>query len=347
MPQSVDTDTFHDSNSQHVRATSDVRGRNFNQSSTEDETSNSNHQAVLRQPAAKLCNRLVSYRDIRCKDTDSWAIEEGSVVIGIDPSLVRIRQDNRDADELRLRLGNFYVIGRMFSDMWAWCFEIAVDLPGNYQMRANEGIQVGFVPLCAVTLAANFSSFLQRCQRNRNRSYSGSLYPGNGLVVEPPQRDWSTVASRELSRVERLNLPSAVQFPKAVKMIYETFTSLDNPGTEYVPWDSSVQILLSQLSNDANRQSRTKRRNSWLGPKTLLTPFFGSPKQFPSHNQEPSTASSLTHHLGTSDSELNPPSDKEVASVSQKTPQRENSSRSLSYSLKRLISKSSGKTHRE
>jgi len=79
---------------------------------------------------------------------------EGSLVIGINPHHVGV--SHQKPDELEVQSGKCYVIIRMFADMWALCAEVSNK---NFN-SCKYTLPLGYVPLFAVTLARNFSSFL-------------------------------------------------------------------------------------------------------------------------------------------------------------------------------------------
>ncbi|KAJ5175256.1 uncharacterized protein N7482_001133 [Penicillium canariense] len=151
---------------------------------------------------------IQSCPDIRC-ETDNeyalqgWAMQEGSIVIGIDPSLVVDLGREQHPDQLALKAGKLYVIKSIYSDMWSLCIEVSVKKPRNMpdaNKPPNEITNFGFAPLCAITLAANYSSFLERCQAYQNQPGIVPLRPSNGQRVMPPPRLQSLVMSKEIAQ---------------------------------------------------------------------------------------------------------------------------------------------------
>ncbi|KAJ5480808.1 hypothetical protein N7539_006702 [Penicillium diatomitis] len=146
-----------------------------------------------------------SLRDIRaepCSDIapNGWLIEEESLVIGVDPSYVVPTGDDQPSDELDLQEGKLFVVEQIFSDMWALCSEISTSRPhhGRTPGPPNKLAGFGFVPLCAVTLAANYGTFLKRCREYQQHPDETILTPANGGRVLPPVRVQSVHVSREM-----------------------------------------------------------------------------------------------------------------------------------------------------
>lgn len=189
------------------------------------------------QSKATLCTRLQSCKDIRVGIDEKWAIQEGSLVISIDPMYTNIDYDGRAADEFELAHGDFYVVCRIYADLWALCAKVSF----CEQAESCPGI-LGFLPLCALTLAANFNAFVKRCSCYASTPNNELSYPGNGLSVTPPERSHSLNASRQLfqGNSPEITVPA---------MVYEAFNifSLEGTGVDFVPLDSTLEPLLSEM----------------------------------------------------------------------------------------------------
>ncbi|KAF7718033.1 Uncharacterized protein PECH_002365 [Penicillium ucsense] len=151
------------------------------------------------------CDYVKSLRDIRAEPSsdiapNGWLIEEESLVIGVDPSYVVPTGDDQPSDELDLQEGKLFVVEQIFSDMWALCTEISTSRPqkGRTPGPPNKLAGFGFVPLCAVTLAANYGAFLERCRKYQQHPGETILTPANGGRVLAPVRVQSVHVSREM-----------------------------------------------------------------------------------------------------------------------------------------------------
>lgn len=142
---------------------------------------------------------LKSYRDVRTTKHEHLAIEEGSLVISIAPYFTDLSQQLTRSDEFELRVGEVYVVSRMYADMWALCV----------RLRNSEGVadvkvedlkdspNIKFIPLCAVTLASNFSAFHRRCATYRDNPPYTRFFPAGGSLITPPRRKESWLESRK------------------------------------------------------------------------------------------------------------------------------------------------------
>lgn len=134
---------------------------------------------------------------------------------------------------------------------------------------------LGFLPLCAVTVAANFSSFVQRCLRFVN----GAQHPGNGLPVIPPERSHSLNASKQFFQGDRLH----IGLPTTVYDTYNTL-SLEGIDTDFIPLDSTLQQLFSDIGARLDRVHRLGKRMSfrklWRGTRSPNdVPFQASDRE--------------------------------------------------------------------
>ncbi|RDW93867.1 uncharacterized protein DSM5745_01189 [Aspergillus mulundensis] len=142
-----------------------------------------------------FCTRLHSYKDIRLGWGEQWAIQEGSVVIGLGPEYTIFDSQQREEDEFQVAGGDLYVVCSLYADLWALCAKVSLD-PST---SGDTPLKFAFLPLCGVTLAQNYSAFVQRS--TGGIQYFGSIeekYPGNGLPVMPPRRSHSLIASKQI-----------------------------------------------------------------------------------------------------------------------------------------------------
>lgn len=228
-----------------------------------DEELPSRLQSPLRQNKAGLCTRLHSYRDIRLEVGGKWAIQEGSLVVCVDPSYTQFIRQEKLPDEFDITTGDFYIVCSLYADLWALCLRISFERPADDDIDetlAECSTHLGFLPLCTVTLAANFSSFIRRCQ-----SVNGTLrYPGNGLSVMPPERSHSLNASKQFFQGDRLH----IGLPSAVYDTYNTL-SLEAIDMDFIPLDSTLQQLFSSIGARRARVHKLGKRMSlwklWRG----------------------------------------------------------------------------------
>ncbi|OKL64572.1 hypothetical protein UA08_00139 [Talaromyces atroroseus] len=204
------------------------------------------------QNAAQSSMCLKYFRDIRCTREERWAIEEGSLVISIPPSFVDLPQQLIAPDEFELRAGEVFVVCLMFADMWALCARHRLSnsiasVQGATALQNSDNFK--FLPLCAVTLAANYGPFNRRCATYKKRFPFSTFYPSGGNRIQPPERKESLEASRKI-----LNGP-ADQMPTLPKMVYELCKApVKLPHfTEYVSFEPPI-----------------KTRNSYATLKRLL-----------------------------------------------------------------------------
>lgn len=172
---------------------------------------------------------------MRLGPDEGWVIREGSLVICLDPKYTGDYNFQDRPHQFELVHGDVYVVCRMYGDLWALCAKVTLDSPVELSGKIRntpKGFQsLGFLPLCAVTLAANFSSFMRRCaeydksslggpqtpgnsaEDDNKSSRGGPQTPGNGLAVTPPYRTHSIPASRDIFgryHPEQLELPGVV-----------------------------------------------------------------------------------------------------------------------------------------
>lgn len=222
-------------------------------------------RTTVRQSKAGLCTRLKSIKDVRVGIDEKWAVQERSLVMCIDPSYTRFDRKEGFPDEFELACGDAYIVCRLYADLWALCARISFDhRPGNYcHDRIAQGRNLGFLPLCAVTLAANFSAFVKRCSQYPATPTQASN-PGNGLTVTPPERSHSVNASRQIFQ----GPGPCAKMPVALPVSLRDFLLEENEN-EFVPLDSTLHQLFSKLNGRRNRVHQLKHRVSartlWRG----------------------------------------------------------------------------------
>ncbi|OJD19941.1 hypothetical protein AJ78_00135 [Emergomyces pasteurianus Ep9510] len=153
---------------------------------------------------------IESYRDIRFlppkraigfplppKRMFGWAIESGSRVICVCDTVTGWTYK----DVFPMRLGDAYIVLKMYGDFWASCLKLTLDnqtwsaypIYETHRDRAKATFicpddNVKFLPLCALTLDANFGDYLARHPKNGGSCYS----PATGQLVVPPARSYSS-----------------------------------------------------------------------------------------------------------------------------------------------------------
>lgn len=223
-------------------------------------------RSIWCQTAPKLCTRLRSYKDVRLELGARWAIQEGSLVICLDPSYTLLDRRETLADEFHLTTGEVYVVCRLYADLWALCAKVSLTLPENCATdETNRNTSLGFLPLCAVTLAANFSGFARRCYRLYSDDLNQPVHPGNGLPVMPPPRSHSIKASKQIFQSTR---PDVLLPNMSLGSLSNKFLEAD---TEFVPLDSTLEHVMARLTKRGERLRRLKSRmsghKSWNVPK--------------------------------------------------------------------------------
>lgn len=226
-------------------------------------------QSPFRQKKAGLCTRLQSYKDIRLEVGEKWAIKEGSLVVGINPSFTVFDQHTEHlSDEFEISTGDFYIVCSLYADLWALCIKMSFDSLGENDVEGSSRncfTHLGFLPLCAVTLAANYSSFVRRCLRP---AVDTLRHPGNGLPVMPPERSHSLNASKQIFRGNGIDVRLSAIVYDACNTI-----SLENIDMDYIPLDSTLQQLFSDIGARRDKVHQLGKRMSlrrlWQGTRSL------------------------------------------------------------------------------
>ncbi|RAH51337.1 uncharacterized protein BO95DRAFT_509870 [Aspergillus brunneoviolaceus CBS 621.78] len=239
-------------------------------------------------PLAKRngCARLQSCRDMRLGLDEIWSIQEGSLVLCINPSFTISDHVQPRWDELELVAGEILVVCRLYADLWALCASASFPSAAKSNETANaQPMSLAFVPLCAVTLVANFCAFNRRCIEHDLRDPSAPRFPGNGLPVMPPPRSCSLIDGMQLAQSDRLHnrLPEVVS-DTLNKVLPECVEA------DYVPLDLHVGALLSNL-NLSNLKVRRNRQSQCLG-----IPAAVDPQPQPTE-PDPKPASSASHRF--------------------------------------------------
>ncbi|KAL2006987.1 hypothetical protein VTN00DRAFT_8425 [Thermoascus crustaceus] len=203
----------------------------------------------LLQKAVADCTRLRLCMDIRLGPGETWAMQEGSLVICIDPIYTILNHDVLAQDEFELVHGDVYVVCRMYADMWALCARISFHSPieASPTMAKSKATPKGagnlaFIPLCSVTLAANFSAFIRRCSEYGQNPHETPRFPGNGLLVKPPERSHSLNASHEIFQESRPRL----RLPNMMFEVCNSFSS-EKSGKGFIALDHHPQHTTSRV----------------------------------------------------------------------------------------------------
>lgn len=195
----------------------------------------------LHQKKPVFCTRLHSYKDIRLGLGEQWAIEEGSLIIGVGSEYTLLQSYERRTDEFEVSGGDVYVVCSLYADLWALCAKVS----SNPSPEGNDATRLAFLPLCAVTLAPNYSAFIQRSIRCAQYSEPhAERYPGNGLPVMPPRRSHSLTASNQIFR----GPDSQMSLPLTVRDIFRSLV-LKHTDDDFVPLDSTLEPILSTLTS--------------------------------------------------------------------------------------------------
>ncbi|KAF9888735.1 hypothetical protein FE257_008310 [Aspergillus nanangensis] len=198
----------------------------------------------FRQTKPTLCTRLQSYRDIRLGVQERWAMQEGSLVISIDPSFTLLDRERR-SDEFELTSGDVYIVCLLYADLWTLCYKVPFTSDTGTPSRQIPAVgsgHYGFLPLCAVTLVTNFGFFARRCcEYVDNLMGSEPRYPGNGLSVMPPPRSHSLNGSIQVFQGHN----AQVRLPEIAHDALASGSLDDN--TDFVPLDSTLEQVLAKL----------------------------------------------------------------------------------------------------
>jgi hypothetical protein len=199
------------------------------------------------QPKPAFCTRLHSCRDIRLDPEEQWVIQEGSLVIGLDPEYTSLSNHERRPDEFEVSSGDVYVVCSMYADLWALCVKVSFHIPPT----DDASRKLAFLPLCSITLAPNYSTFTQRCNQCARNSLHEQKYPGNGLPINPPQRSHSLTASKQIFH----GVHAQILVPLVAQDVIQSL-SLKHASDNYVPLDSTLKPILSPLTSRRHRLLR-------------------------------------------------------------------------------------------
>lgn len=144
-------------------------------------------------------------RDIRAFPSQpgcGFGIQEGSRVICVGDTVLN-NEDVTHGDTFDLVPGQLFLVLRMYSDLWASCIKIDLDNPvlptspkrGHWPRSAKTTWPVSydkikFLPLCSVTLDANYGPYVSRYKK-----ITGTQGPASGRLVKAPRRKESLAIS--------------------------------------------------------------------------------------------------------------------------------------------------------
>ncbi|KAL5359196.1 hypothetical protein BJX96DRAFT_147936 [Aspergillus floccosus] len=218
---------------------------------------------LFRQVKPALCTRLQSYRDVRLSAEERWAVQEGSLVISLDPSFT-VCEHEQNPDEFELASRDLYIVCRLYADLWALCYKISP----TSDWEPTESPCLGFLPICAVTLAANFGPFARRCRLATSSLHiPEQRYPGNGLPVMPPPRSHSLNVSRQIFQGHN----TKISLPGVVREALDSSALDDN--SDFIPLDSTLEQIFSKfdrgcrLRNLARAISMRRFRNAAISSR--------------------------------------------------------------------------------
>ncbi|EAS30036.3 uncharacterized protein CIMG_08782 [Coccidioides immitis RS] len=154
---------------------------------------------------------LESYRDIRASpgSRNGFAIRSGCRVICIGDT-VPCKDDESREDSFKIAFGDVYLVLRLYPDLWASCIRIDTSTP-VYPFTPRSGFKpryatttwptstnaIKFLPLCCVTIEANFSKYI-RCHPMYGNGSQAITNPSTGQVVIPPKRKESLAAGNDV-----------------------------------------------------------------------------------------------------------------------------------------------------
>ncbi|PGH14724.1 hypothetical protein AJ79_02890 [Helicocarpus griseus UAMH5409] len=127
-----------------------------------------------------------------------YAIETGSRVVCVCDTVIEETYD----DVFPMRLGDAYIVLKMYGDLWTSCLKLTLpnqtwaayprakpNLLKDKNVFVRPESNIRFLPLCALTLDANFGDYLAR----HPRATGGyGLLPATGQKVVPPKRTFSS-----------------------------------------------------------------------------------------------------------------------------------------------------------
>jgi hypothetical protein len=174
-------------------------------------------------------------------------VQEGSLVIGLDPEYTSLSNHERRSDEFEVSSGDVYVVCSMYADLWALCVKVSFHIPPT----DDASRRLAFLPLCSITLAPNYSAFTQRCNQCTRNGLHEQKYPGNGLSVNPPQRSHSLNASKQIFH----GVHAQSLLPLIAEDVLQSL-SLKHTSHDYVPLDSTLKPILSPLTSRRRRLLR-------------------------------------------------------------------------------------------
>lgn len=205
----------------------------------------------ITQFPATDCTRLKSYRDVRLSQHENWAIEEGSLVIGLHPCFTDLNKMVIPDDEFPLRYGDVYIICRMYADMWALCARLRLSeviTAIECSDVVDDGFEnIKFLPLCAITLAANFGVFDRRYTNYRRKHPQSAVFPSGGLIIKPPERTHSLAASQEFNKNKA---DSHFPVPRLVFDLCSEHSEVAS-SRAYTPFDLNVERVRLNLVDQA------------------------------------------------------------------------------------------------
>lgn len=189
---------------------------------------------------------------------------EGSLVICLHPSFTDLDKMIIPDDEFPLRYGDVYIICRMYADMWALCARLRLSetiTPIECSDMVEDGFEnIKFIPLCALTLAANFGAFERRCANYRRKHPQSTVFPSGGLFIKPPERTHSLVASQEFHKYKA---DGQFHIPRLVFDLCREQSEVAS-GTAYTPLDTTVQGMRLHLVHNAKpAEGRNTLRRVW------------------------------------------------------------------------------------
>lgn len=165
------------------------------------------------------------------------------------------------------------MVQQIYGDMWALCLEFSTTKPhgGGIAGAPNEVVGLGFVPLCAVTLATNYATFLERRREYRRNPDTVLLTPSNGARVLPPVRIQSFAVSREMHYQVTKGQNNFVS--KAAYKICEKFRPIgeDDPAYETTDKMKRLKLLVKNPCRALKKLTAPKLevKASWVGPDSV------------------------------------------------------------------------------
>ncbi|WEW59294.1 hypothetical protein PRK78_004763 [Emydomyces testavorans] len=226
---------------------------------------------------------LECYRDIRSSSSsgNGFAIRSGSRVICVGDT-APCDEDEQRHDSFDIEFGEVYLVLRLYSDLWASCIKIDAEKPVHPTSPSHGHVPrysrttwptsydaIKFLPLCCVTIEANFARYL-RYHPVHGNSKLPITDPTKGQIVIPPKRNDSLAAGDNLSHdaggiLIPLEYFSQLNFPTMERdKVYKVANTMENEDPVGHVRECKPDYYESGLSGFAPKLSRMQRLRNRL-----------------------------------------------------------------------------------